>query len=87
MLFIEKVKISIKYLDFLDIFYSKKALMLLELTKFNYYTIQIYDNKPLFYRLIYSLGQVKLKILKIYIKINQINSLFNPQNFLLMFFF
>ena len=39
----------------------------------NNYNIKIKKDKQLFYRLIYSLKLIKLKILKIYIKINLIN--------------
>lgn len=41
LLFIKKVKILIKYLEFLDIFLEKKTLILLELIKLNEYIIKL----------------------------------------------
>ena len=40
LLIIKKVKILIKYLDFLNVFLEKKALVLLKLTKLNQYAIK-----------------------------------------------
>lgn len=57
------------YLDFLDVFSEKKALVLLEQTKFNKHDIELEKSKQLFYKPIYSLRLVKLKTLKFYIKI------------------
>lgn len=44
-LLIEKVKISDKYLDFINVFSEKKALVLLEQTKLNEYIIDLEDDK------------------------------------------
>lgn len=74
MLLIKKIKIQAEYSDFLNGFLEKKTLMLLELTKLNQYTIKLQDDKQLFYRLIYSLRQIELKLLKTYIKTNLANS-------------
>lgn len=41
LLLIEKVKILIKYLDFLDVFLEKKTLMLLELIELNQHVIKL----------------------------------------------
>lgn len=70
----EKIKISTKYSDFLDVFLEKKTLMLLKLIKLNQHAIKLRDNKKLLYRTIYSLRPIKFKILKIYIKTNLVNS-------------
>lgn len=37
----KKVKISVKYSDFLDIFLEKQTLILLKITKLNQYTIEL----------------------------------------------
>ena len=42
----------------------------LENIKINNYIIKLDKNKQLFFKLIYSLELIKLKILKVYIKIN-----------------
>ena len=44
-LLIEKVKISDKYLDFINVFSEKKALVLLEQTKLNEHIIDLEDDK------------------------------------------
>ena len=69
----KKVKISIKYLNFPDIFSEKKALVLLKIANLNQYAIKLQKDQKLPYRLIYSLSLVEFDILKIYIKINLIN--------------
>lgn len=74
MLLAKEIKIYNKYSDFLNISLEKKALMLVEITKLNQYTIELDKSQQLFYRLIYSLGLVKFKTLKTYIKINLNNS-------------
>ena len=68
-LFIEKVKIPNKYLDFANIFSKKKVLMLPERIKLNEYAINLKNGKQPSYRPIYSLGPVELEILKTYIEI------------------
>lgn len=73
LLFTKKVKILARYLDFLDIFWEKKALGLRKLTKFNQHIIKLQNSKQLFYKLIYRLESVKLKTLKIYIDTNLAN--------------
>lgn len=57
-----------KYFNFINIFSEKKALVLLEQTKLNKHNIKLENDKQLSYRPIYSLGLIKLKTLKIYIK-------------------
>ena len=66
--------ILVEYSNYDNIFLVKNLVKLLEYTKINDYTIKLEKNKQLFFRLIYSLKLVKLKILKTYIKINLANS-------------
>ena len=66
--FIKKVRIPDEYLDFANDFSKEKALVLLERTQLNEHVINLEDNKQLFYGPIYSLGLIKLKTLKRYIK-------------------
>lgn len=68
------VFVSTKYLDSANIFSEKLAIVLLENTKINVYTIELEEGKQPLYRLIYSLDLVKLEILKTYIKTNPVNS-------------
>ena len=49
-------------------------MKLLENTKINEYAIKLEEDKQPLFRLIYSLGPVELKTLKIYIKTNLANS-------------
>lgn len=67
------VTILAEYLDFVDVFSKKFALVLLKYTKINTYAIDLEEGKQPFYRSIYSLGLVGLETLKIYIKINLAN--------------
>ena len=64
--------VSPNYTDFVDIF--SKDLKLLEYTKINNYAINLIERHQPSYRSIYSIGLVKLKNWKIYIKINFVNS-------------
>ena len=64
LLVAKKVKILIKYLDFLDIFLEEKALILSEAIKLNQNAIELQKGQLLFYRPIYNLSSVKLKTLK-----------------------
>lgn len=43
-LFAKKIKILDKYLDFFLIFSKKKVLVLIKITKLNWYTIKLYKN-------------------------------------------
>ena len=74
----KKVKIANKYSDFLDVFFKKKVLILSKAINLNNYIIKLQENQQLFYRPIYSLGLVKFKILKIYIKTNLANGFILP---------
>lgn len=61
-------KISTKYFDFANVFIEEKILILPEQTDFNKYAIKLKRDKQQFYGFIYSLGLVKVKTLKNYIK-------------------
>lgn len=63
-----------KYLDFADVFSKKSAVVLSEYIKINIHTINIEEDKQLFYELIFSLRSVELETLKTYIKTNLVNS-------------
>ena len=78
LLVTKKVQILIKYLDFLDIFLKKKALILLKTIKSNQHAIKLQEGHQSLYKPIYSLGLIKLKILKTYIKINFLNNIIWP---------
>ena len=68
------ILISTEYLDFINIFSPKLILKLFEYIGINDYAIKLIDEQQPLYKPIYSLGPVKLKILKIYIKINLANN-------------
>lgn len=63
-----------KYLDYAEFFLKKLAKKLLEYFKINKYINYPKKNILLFYGLIYSFIQIKLKIFKTHIKINLGNS-------------
>ena len=64
----KEVKIPDKYLYFTNVFLEEKTLVLPERTKLNEHAINLEDGKQPPYKLIYNLGLVKLKTLKIYIE-------------------
>ena len=72
------IEIYIKYFNFLNIFFLDSAAKLLEYTRINNYLINLLENKQLPYDLIYSLGPMKLKMLKIYIKANVVSGFIKP---------
>lgn len=74
MLFIEKVTILAKYLDFIDIFSKKLAAKFFKCTNINKLTINLEFGKQLFSEPVYSLELVKLKTLNTYIKTNLANN-------------
>ena len=78
LLIAKEVKISTKYLDFADVFFKKKASILLKATKLNQHAIKLYKYQQPLYRLIYSLGLVKFKTLKTYFKTNLTNGFIWP---------
>ena len=66
-------KVSVEYVNFADVFSSDMAAKLPKHTRINDHAIVFVDNQQLLYRLIYSLGPVKLETLKAYIEINLAN--------------
>lgn len=67
------ITVSAKYLDFENMFCKESAAVLLEHAKINIYIINLEKDKQPFYRPIYSLGLIKLEILKTHIKIYLVN--------------
>ena len=63
-----------KYFDYSNVFLVKNIAKLAEYIKINDYTIELKKDKQLSFKLIYSLGLVKLETLKTYIKTNLANS-------------
>ena len=72
------IEVSSKYADFVDIFLPKLATKLSKYMSINNYIIELIDNKQLLYDFIYSLDLVELKILKVFIKNNLVNSFIRP---------
>lgn len=64
----EKVSVPKKYIDFLDIFFKKSVAVFSKRSDINKHIIELKLSKQLFYKLIYSLDPVELKIFKIYIE-------------------
>lgn len=62
-----------KYFGYTNVFLSELTIKLLEYININNHAIKLEKDKQLFYSSINSLGPVKLKILKIYIKTNLAN--------------
>ena len=71
-------KIPSKYIDFADVFSPKLAVKLPKYMRINNYAIKLVDNWQSPYGPIYSLGLVKLEILKTYIKNNLASSFIRP---------
>ena len=71
-------KVLNKYTDFADIFLPKLAAELSKHPGINNYAIELVDDWQTPYGLIYSLGLMKLEILKAYIKNNLANSFIKP---------
>ena len=67
-----------KYTNFANVFLPKLAADLLEYTGINNHTIDSVNDWQLPYNLIYSIGLVKLEILKGYIKNNLANDFIRP---------
>ena len=64
----------VEYFDYSNIFLAENTIKLSENTGINEYTIKLEEDKQLFFRLIYSLGLIKLETLKTYIKTKLVNS-------------
>ena len=73
MLAAKKIQISTKSSDFSNIFLEEKALVLMAITDLNQDAIKLQKGQQLPYKPIYSLGLVKLKTLKTYVKTNFTN--------------
>ena len=73
LLDIEKVIISSKYANYINIFSLDVTTKLPEHTRINNHLIDLMDDKQSLYDPIYSLKLVKLETLKIYIKTNLAN--------------
>ena len=67
------IKVSTKYSDFIDVFFSDLASELSKLTKINNHAIKLFDSHQPPYGLIYNLGPVELETLKAYIETNLAN--------------
>ena len=70
----KKVTVLAEYSDFANIFLEKLANVFLEQTGANEHSIKLKQSKQSFYKPIYSLGLVKLELLKTYINTNLANS-------------
>ena len=62
-----------EYSNYSNVFSAKNTVELLKNSKMNEHAIELEKDKQLSFRLIYSLAQVELEILKIYIKTNLAN--------------
>lgn len=69
----KKINIFKKYTNFENIFFKKSVIVLLNHLNINKHIIDLKPGKKPSYRPIYSLGPVKLKILKTCIKANLAN--------------
>ena len=67
-------EILVEYFNYSNLFSAENIVELLENNKINDHAIKLEEDKQLSFGLIYSLGPIKLKTLKIYIKINLANS-------------
>lgn len=70
--------ILLEYFNFVDVFFLELAMELVEHKKINKHVINLIDGKQFPYKLIYSLGQVELETLKMYIKTNLANGFIKP---------
>ena len=66
-------KVPVEYSDYSNVFSTENIVKILENTEINEHVIKLEKGKQLPFGLIYSLGPVKLEILKIYIKTNLAN--------------
>ena len=78
LLLAEKVIILAKYLDFADVFSKESAEVLPKRTGINKDVIELEKGKQSPYESMYSLGPMKLKILKTYIETNLANGFIRP---------
>ena len=71
-------KVSLKYLDFADVFFLDLASKFSEYNGINNYAIELVNGQQSPYGPIYSLGPVELETLKIYIQTNLANKFIRP---------
>ena len=71
-------EVPAEYSNYSDVFSAENAAELPEHTGMNNHAIELEKGKPPPVGLIYSLGPVKLEILKTYVKINLANSFIRP---------
>ena len=71
-------EILAKYFDYSNVFSAENVAKLSKHTKINEHTIKLDKNKQSLFGPIYSLGQLDIKMLKIYIEINLANSFIRP---------
>ena len=74
-------KVLSKYVNFADVFSPKLAVELPKYMEINDYVIKLMDDWQLLYHPIYSLGPVKLEMLKAYIENNLANGFIKPFKF------
>lgn len=91
MLDIKRIIIHIEYLDYTNVFFLDSAVELPKYININNHLIDLINDKQLSHSLIYSLGQVELKMLKIYIKTNLVNDFIrlfkSPAGILILFIY
>ncbi len=75
------IEVSSKYAHFADTFLPKLAIKLFKHPGINNHTIELINNLQLLYNPIYSLGLIKLEILKVHIKNNPANSCIRSSKF------
>ena len=77
------IKVSSKYVDFVNVFLPKLAIKLPKHTRINNHAIKLVDDLQLPCSSIYTLTLVELKMLKTYIKNNLINDFIRPSKSLI----
>lgn len=79
---VKKATISVKYLDFVDVFLKKFVAKFIKRFLINKQFFNLKAGNQPFYGLIYSLKPIKLKTFKIYIELTQLTALSDLLNFL-----
>ena len=72
------IEVLAEYSDYSNIFSIENVAEFLKNTRINKHAIKLEEDKQLFFGLIYSLGPIKLEILKTYIKTNLANGFIWP---------
>lgn len=85
MLITDKILVEVfkKYMEYIDVFFKEATIELPEQMAINDHFTDLEKSKQLPYGLIYSLGPVKLEILKTYIKDNLSNGLLGYKSLLI----